>query len=71
MTAFQKGERENDHFGRMRFIAGQLSDAEIAELAVYYAAPPSPEDDEAEGGKRRSSSAPDGRGGRADGSPDS
>lgn len=37
MIAYRNGERENDHFARMRFIASQLSEAEIAELADYYA----------------------------------
>lgn len=39
MAAFRDGDRSNDHYGRMRFIAGQLSDKEIAELAAFYAAP--------------------------------
>lgn len=49
MTAFREGDRQNDHYGRMRFIAGQLSEDEVAELAAYYAAPPSPESGEEEG----------------------
>jgi cytochrome c553 len=48
MAAFQEGDRQNDHYGRMRFIAGQLTEDELAELAAYYAAPPSPETDEEE-----------------------
>jgi cytochrome c553 len=44
MTGFQQGDRENDHYGRMRFIAGQLSEDEISELAAYYAAPPTEEE---------------------------
>jgi cytochrome c553 len=39
MTAFQEGDRGNDHYGRMRFVASQLSEKEIAEIAAYYAAP--------------------------------
>jgi cytochrome c553 len=39
MTAFQEGDRGNDQYGRMRFIATQLSEKEIAEIAAYYAAP--------------------------------
>ena len=46
MIAFREGERENDQYGRMRFIAGQLSEDEIATLATYYAAAPSQEDEE-------------------------
>lgn len=37
IVAYRNGERENDPYARMRFIAGQLSEAEIAELADYYA----------------------------------
>ncbi len=48
MTAFQGGDRENDHYGRMRFIASQLTEKEVKELAAYYSAPPS-EGDEADG----------------------
>jgi cytochrome c553 len=48
MIAFREGDRQNDHYGRMRFIAGQLTEDEVAELAAYYAAPPSPETDEEE-----------------------
>ena len=48
MTAFQGGDRENDHYGRMRFIAAQLSADEIKELAAYYAAPPSEGDEDEE-----------------------
>jgi cytochrome c553 len=43
MIAFREGERENDEYGRMRFIAGQLSEDEITVLATYYAAGRSPE----------------------------
>ncbi|MET0067404.1 MAG: c-type cytochrome [Candidatus Thiodiazotropha sp.] len=45
MEAFQEGDRENDEYGRMRFIAQQLSEDEIAELAAFYSAPPAPEED--------------------------
>jgi cytochrome c553 len=38
MTAFRDGDRENDEYGRMRFIAAQLSEDEIAAIAAYYAA---------------------------------
>ena len=38
MTAFQEGDRENDEYGRMRFIASQLSEKEIQTIATYYAA---------------------------------
>jgi cytochrome c553 len=48
MTEFQDGDRENDQYGRMRFIAGQLSEEEVEELAAYYGAPPSEEDEEGE-----------------------
>lgn len=43
MTAFKDGDRENDAYGRMRFIAGQLTEDEIRELAAYYSMPASPE----------------------------
>jgi len=46
MTAFQEGDRENDHYGRMRFIASQLTEKEIEQLAAYYAAPPTEDEDE-------------------------
>jgi cytochrome c553 len=48
ITAFKEGERENDQYGRMRFIAHQLSDKEIEEIASYYAAPPEEDEDEDE-----------------------
>lgn len=38
MTEFRDGDRENDQYGRMRFIAKQLTEDEIEELANYYAA---------------------------------
>lgn len=44
MKEFQSGDRTNDLFGRMRFIAGRLTDDEIASLAAYYATPPSEEE---------------------------
>jgi cytochrome c553 len=46
MTAFRDGDRENDEYGRMRFIAAQLSEDEIAAIAAYYAAERTPEDAE-------------------------
>jgi cytochrome c553 len=45
MTAYQTGERANDEFARMRFIAGQLTPDEINEVAVFYAAARVEEDD--------------------------
>jgi cytochrome c553 len=48
MTAFQGGDRENDHYGRMRFIASQLTEKEVQELAAYYSAPPSEKDEAAD-----------------------
>lgn len=45
MVAFQEDDRENDQYGRMRFIASQLTEEEIEELAAFYAAPPSEEDE--------------------------
>ncbi|MGB0720943.1 MAG: c-type cytochrome [Gammaproteobacteria bacterium] len=44
MSAFREGDRENDHFGRMRFIAQQLTEEEIKALAAYYSVNPSPEE---------------------------
>ncbi|MET0091803.1 MAG: c-type cytochrome [Candidatus Thiodiazotropha sp.] len=44
MEAFQEGDRDNDEYGRMRFIAQQLSEDEIAELAAFYSAPPETEE---------------------------
>jgi cytochrome c553 len=38
MTAYQSGDRANDEYARMRFIAGQLTAEEITEIATYYAA---------------------------------
>lgn len=40
MTSFQESDRENDHYGRMRFIASQLTEEEIEQLADYYSAKP-------------------------------
>jgi cytochrome c553 len=48
MTAFQDGDRENDQYGRMRFIASQLTEDEVTELAAYYSAPRSEEDEDDE-----------------------
>lgn len=45
MMAFKDGDRENDHYRRMRFIASQLTEKEIETLADYYAAKPTEEDD--------------------------
>ncbi|MGD0961836.1 MAG: c-type cytochrome [Methylomonas sp.] len=36
LQAYKTGERRNDIYSRMRLIAKQLSDDEIAELAGYY-----------------------------------
>ena len=44
MTAFKDSDRENDHYRRMRFIASQLSEEEIEELAAYYGAKPLEDD---------------------------
>jgi len=38
MTAYREGDRTNDIYSRMRFIAKQLTDKEVKELADYYAA---------------------------------
>ncbi|NOT83652.1 MAG: c-type cytochrome [Methylococcaceae bacterium] len=38
LLAYKNGERHNDIYSRMRLIAGQLSEAEIKELAEYYQA---------------------------------
>jgi cytochrome c553 len=45
MTVFKDGVRENNAFGRMRFVAGQLTEDEIKALAAYYSMPASPEGD--------------------------
>lgn len=37
MMEYKEGERTNDIYSRMRFIAGELSEQEIRELADYYA----------------------------------
>jgi len=37
MLAYRDDERENDIYSRMRFIAKELSEKEITELADYYA----------------------------------
>ena len=37
MMAFKEDDRENDIYSRMRFIAQELSEKEITELADYYA----------------------------------
>jgi cytochrome c553 len=39
MKAFKDEDRANDHYGRMRFIAAQLSDQELNEIVAYYRAP--------------------------------
>lgn len=39
MKAFKEGDRANDHYGRMRYIASKLSDQEMEQTAAYYAAP--------------------------------
>jgi cytochrome c553 len=38
MKLYATGGRQNDVYGRMRFIAGKLTDAEISGLARYYRA---------------------------------
>ena len=37
MMAYKEQDRENDIYSRMRFIAGELTEKEIIELADYYA----------------------------------
>ena len=39
MTEFREGDRENDEYGRMRYIASQLTEEEIEQLAAYYSMP--------------------------------
>jgi len=39
LLAYKHGERANDVYGRMRLIAGKLSDQEIKLLAEYYGKP--------------------------------
>jgi len=39
MKAFKDEDRANDHFGRMRFIAQQLTDEEMESIVAYYRAP--------------------------------
>ena len=39
MKAFKEGDRANDHYGRMRYIASKLSDQEIEQTAAFYSAP--------------------------------
>jgi cytochrome c553 len=49
MKAFKDEDRANDHYGRMRFIAAQLTDDEIAAIVAYYRAPeaaPKPDKDD-------------------------
>jgi cytochrome c553 len=41
LGAFQSGDRINDHFQRMRYVASKLSGQEIEQLARHYSAPPS------------------------------
>jgi cytochrome c553 len=38
LKSYASGERRNDVYGRMRFIAAQLTEAEISGLARYYRA---------------------------------
>ena len=45
MQEFKTGERANDLFGRMLFIASRLTDDEINALAAYYATKPMPEEE--------------------------
>lgn len=44
MMAFKEGDRENDAYGRMRFVASLLSPEEIKALAAYYSMPASKEE---------------------------
>jgi len=44
LLAFKEGERSNDLFERMRWIASNLTEEEIDALARYYPAPPAPEE---------------------------
>lgn len=39
LNEFRTGDRQNDHYGRMRFIAKQLTEDEIHALVRFYAAP--------------------------------
>jgi cytochrome c553 len=39
MKAFMAGDRANDHYGRMRYIASKLSDQEIEQTSAFYSAP--------------------------------
>jgi len=39
LKAFKDEDRANDHYGRMRFIAAQLTDDEMAAIVAYYRAP--------------------------------
>jgi cytochrome c553 len=48
MMAFKEGDRVNDLYGRMRFIAERLTEEEIEALAEYYATPAGEDDDEDE-----------------------
>ncbi len=45
MTAFQEGDRVNDHYSLMRGLAAKLTEDEIDELASYYSAKPVDDDD--------------------------
>lgn len=44
LLAFKEGERSNNLFERMRWIASNLTEEEIDALARYYPAPPAPEE---------------------------
>jgi len=46
MEAFKEGDRENDEYGRMRFIAEQLTEDEIMELAEFYSTEPMEEEED-------------------------
>ena len=70
MMAYKEDERENDIYSRMRFIAKQLTEKEIEELAGYYASIGTPnenigkevdseEDEDEKEEKEDSSSKPD------------
>jgi len=46
MLAFKEGDRSNDIYSRMRYVAEALTEEEIEALADYYAAYLPDEDDD-------------------------
>ena len=46
MQAFRDSDRENDEYGRMRFIANRLSEDEIELLAQHYSMPPGDDEED-------------------------